>query len=52
MFCHPHVKNISKVIVMSHPFPKNQSPKDAKLVKNIKMTNLLFFLQLELFHSK
>ena len=28
---------------MSHPFPKNQSPKDAELVKNIKITNLLFF---------
>ena len=34
---------------MSHPFPKNQSPKDAKLVKNVKMAN---FLQLELFYSK
>ena len=25
---------------MTYPFPQNQSLKDAKLVKNIKMTNL------------
>ena len=43
MFCHFNAKKSSKVIVMSHPFPKNQSPKDAELVKNIKITNLLFF---------
>ena len=44
MFCHLHGKKGSKVIAMSHPFPKNQSPKDVKLAKNIKMTNLLFFM--------
>ena len=43
MFCHLCAKKSSKVIAMSHPLLKNQSPKDAKLVKNIKMTNLLFF---------
>ena len=43
MFSHLRAKKISKVIAMSNLFPKNQSPEDAKLVKNIKMTNLLFF---------
>ena len=43
MFSHLRAKKISKVIAVSNLFPKNQSPEDAKLVKNIKMTNLLFF---------
>ena len=43
MFCHPRTKKSSKVIAMSCLFPKNQSLKDAKLVKNIKMTNLFFY---------
>ena len=29
---------------MTHPFPKNQSLKDANLVKNIKMTNLFIYI--------
>ena len=37
-------KKSSRVIAMTHPFPKNQSLKDANLVKNIKMTNLLIYI--------
>ena len=40
MFCHLRTKKSSRVIAMTYPFPQNQSLKDAKLVKNIKMTNL------------
>ena len=46
MFCHPRTKKSSKVIAMSCLFPENQSLKDAKLVKNIKMTNIFFIIRI------
>ena len=41
MFCHFNAKK--KLKGNRYPFPKNQSPKDAELVKNIKITNIFFF---------